>query len=93
MTKSDIEVVSKGAAKVSLIVPLHNEADAIGPFVSAVDDALDSEALNITYEVLFVNDGSRDATECQIENEISKGAAIKLVNLSTCRATLAKKPR
>jgi polyisoprenyl-phosphate glycosyltransferase len=82
MTESDIEVVSQGMARVSVVVPVHNEADAIGPFLSALDDALDADALNITYEVVFVNDGSRDATERQIELEISKGAAIKLVNLS-----------
>jgi dolichol-phosphate mannosyltransferase len=46
--------------KVSVVVPAHNEAETIGPTVSAISDAL--EASGRDYEALVIDDGSTDAT-------------------------------
>ena len=46
--------------KLSIIVPFYNEEESIGPLYSAIIAAIDP--LNITYEMVFVDDGSRDAT-------------------------------
>jgi glycosyltransferase involved in cell wall biosynthesis len=44
----------------SVVVPLHDEADNVGPLVAELREALGT--LDDTYEVILVDDGSRDAT-------------------------------
>jgi glycosyltransferase involved in cell wall biosynthesis len=46
--------------KVSLIVPVYNEAGAIEPFVSAVEAV--ATTLDAELDIIFVDDGSRDTT-------------------------------
>ena len=46
--------------KLSLVVPCYNEADNVMPFQDAVVGAF--EGCGYDYEIIFVNDGSRDAT-------------------------------
>ena len=46
--------------RVSVITPLYNEEASIGPLYEAIVGAMD--ALGVTYEMVFVNDGSRDQT-------------------------------
>ncbi len=46
--------------KLSIIVPFYNEEESIGPLYRAIVDAVDP--LAITYEMVFVDDGSRDRT-------------------------------
>ena len=44
----------------SVIVPLYNEEESVGPLHEAIVGVLDP--LGMEYEILFVDDGSRDAT-------------------------------
>lgn len=44
----------------SVIVPLYNEEESVGPLYDAITAAMTSRPYN--YEVLFVNDGSSDCT-------------------------------
>ncbi len=46
--------------KLSLIVPCYNEAENVAAFQEAVVSAF--EDCGYTYEIVFINDGSRDAT-------------------------------
>ena len=46
--------------KLSLIVPCYNEAENVRPFQEAVIGAFDG--CGYDYEIIFVNDGSKDAT-------------------------------
>lgn len=46
--------------KLSLIVPCYNEAENVRPFQDAVISAFDG--CGYDYEIIFVNDGSKDAT-------------------------------
>ena len=46
--------------KLSLVVPCYNEADNVAPFQDAVISAFDG--CGYDFEIIFVNDGSRDAT-------------------------------
>jgi glycosyltransferase involved in cell wall biosynthesis len=46
--------------KLSVIVPFYNEEDSIGPMHAAIVAAV--EPLKIEFEMVFVDDGSRDAT-------------------------------
>ena len=46
--------------KLSLIVPCFNEAENVAPFQEAVIAAF--SGCDYDYEIVFINDGSRDAT-------------------------------
>jgi len=46
--------------KLSIIVPFYNEQDSIQPLHAAIVNAVDP--LRVGYEMVFVDDGSRDAT-------------------------------
>ncbi len=76
-TEKVIRTVPIGDTHVSLIVPVHNEAKAIVPFLEAASKVLSDNSLNISYDVVFVNDGSQDETERLIEQKIDEGAAIR----------------
>lgn len=51
--------------KLSLIVPCYNEAENIPSFYAAVKSVFDAEGYS--YEIVFVNDGSNDATQNCLE--------------------------
>jgi glycosyltransferase involved in cell wall biosynthesis len=46
--------------KLSICVPFYNEEESIGPLHQALVEAV--EPLNVPFEMVFVDDGSRDAT-------------------------------
>jgi len=46
--------------KLSVIVPFFNEQDSIGPLHAAIVGAVDP--LQIPFEMVFVDDGSKDST-------------------------------
>jgi len=49
-----------GAPELSVVVPLHNEQETLGELHRRLSQALGP--LGMSYEILLVNDGSRDAT-------------------------------
>jgi glycosyltransferase involved in cell wall biosynthesis len=53
----------------SIIVPFYNEEESIGPLYTAIVSAIDP--LKITYEMVFVDDGSRDNT-VQLATELAR---------------------
>ena len=60
----------RNGLELSVVMPVYNEADAVGPVVSAWAGELDR--LTISYEFLVYDDGSRDGTADvlrQIANE------------------------
>ena len=52
------EVQEQDSPKLSLVITVMNEEDNIGPMIKAVGEALK----DFSYEVIFVDDGSSDAT-------------------------------
>lgn len=56
-TNLNCELISM---KLSLVVPCYNEAQNVAPFQHAVISAFDG--CGYDYEIIFINDGSRDAT-------------------------------
>ena len=63
----------------SVIVPLFNEEDNVRPLVGALIPVMDG--LNNPFEVILVNDGSRDATPLILEELAAEDARIKVINL------------
>jgi glycosyltransferase involved in cell wall biosynthesis len=52
--------ISKPTPDLSIIVPLYNEEDSVGPMYDAIKAAIDGAGHH--YEIIFVDDGSRDRT-------------------------------
>ncbi|HAA22595.1 MAG TPA: glycosyltransferase, partial [Cytophagales bacterium] len=52
------EVSTTEQPRLSLVIPVMNEEDNIAPMLEQIEQALAEE----TYEVIFVDDGSSDAT-------------------------------
>jgi len=48
---------------VSIVVPVRNEADNVAPLIAEIVDALGKQ---MTFEVIYVNDGSTDRTESEL---------------------------
>lgn len=57
--------------EISVVVPVYNEEDSIGEFLSRLIPVLNS--LGTGYEIVFVDDGSRDGTWQTIQTHGSKG--------------------
>jgi len=60
---------------ISVVVPVRNEAGNIAPLVAEVEAALEGRA----FEVVFVNDGSRDATEAELRGLMAQRRWLRLI--------------
>jgi glycosyltransferase involved in cell wall biosynthesis len=76
MTLSDGEPMSP-SPKLSVIVPFFNEEDSIGPMHAAVVKAV--EPLRISFEMVFVDDGSSDATAIRAEEIARADSRVRFV--------------
>lgn len=65
--------------KLSVIVPVYNEEQVIPVLVQRLYSALDR--LNTTYEVLFINDGSRDRSAALLREQFEKRPEVTRVIL------------
>ena len=63
----------------SVVVPLFNEEESVGPLVDAVRDALGAAA---SWELVLVDDGSRDATVRLAESHAAADERIVVVQLA-----------
>ena len=72
--------MTKSAPVLSIVVPLHNEADNLDVLFSRVADVCDR--LQVSYELVCVDDGSRDSTVQQVLVHRHNNPRIKLVVLS-----------
>ena len=68
--------------RVTLIVPVYNEEASIGIFLDRVAEVVARITQPVAFDILFVNDGSRDRTERLILAEVAKRPDISLLNLS-----------
>ena len=66
-----------GGPDLSLIVPLYNEEESVGPLYRAIVDALDP--MGKSYEILFVEDGSRDGTFRKAADLAEKDKRLRVV--------------
>ena len=67
--------------KLSLVVPCYNEAENVAAFQAAVIEAF--EGCGYDYEIVFVNDGSRDATLHQLKKlHAAQACPVKVVSFS-----------
>ena len=64
----------------SIVAPAYNEARNIAPFVAAIIPVM--ESIGETFEIIFVNDGSRDDTLGLLAAAAALDARIKVVSLA-----------
>ena len=64
----------------SVVVPAYNEVDNVRPL--AEDIVREVDALGISYEVIFVDDGSADGTGPALDEMAGKYAQIKVIHFA-----------
>ena len=64
--------------QLSIVVPLYNERDNIGPLYAALQNVL--PAMEIDYEVILVNDGSRDDSAELLDALAARDRAVKVIH-------------
>jgi polyisoprenyl-phosphate glycosyltransferase len=68
------------SVKYSIVVPVFNEEESIPLFIKRMVPVMDQTME--PYEIIFVNDGSRDRTPEILKEEASKNPNIKVINFS-----------
>ena len=78
------QLVKRGmvAPLLSVVVPVKNEEDGILPFVQRVGAILDGIAQDSGWEILFVDDGSTDATLAAIVAANQRDPRVRALSLS-----------
>src|SRR6187401_1118849 len=70
------------SASVSLVLPVYNEEPVLNELTRRLGELLGEMDLQGKWEVIFVNDGSRDASRPMLEAACEKEPRFKLINLS-----------
>lgn len=68
-----------GGVDLSVIVPFYNEEDNVEPLYARLTESV--TALGLSYELLFVNDGSGDATEQRLRDLAADDQRVVVINL------------
>ncbi|MCB2101925.1 MAG: glycosyltransferase [Rhodobacterales bacterium] len=69
------------APALSVVVPVFNEADNIRPLVDEIRAALDGR---LAYEIVYVDDGSSDATPHSLAAARADGAPLRVIRHAAC---------
>jgi glycosyltransferase involved in cell wall biosynthesis len=64
------------APAVSIVVPVRNEADNVGPLTDEIARALDGR---FVYEIIYVNDGSTDGTTEKLRAEMARRSNLRQI--------------
>ncbi len=73
------ERVPAPAGMVSVVVPVYNEEDNVGPLLDGLKDAL--EGLGRPYELIVVDDGSTDQTAARLREAVARFPILRVVRL------------
>jgi dolichol-phosphate mannosyltransferase len=72
----DLPLSDIAAVAVSIVVPVRNEAENISPLIAEIATALDSRW---AYEIIYVNDGSTDATAARLAAEMKSRGNLRQI--------------
>ena len=81
--------MKKGKEKISIIVPCYNEESSLPIFYKEISK-ISKEMNEVTFEFLFINDGSKDKT-LEILRELAKEKKIVELNIYHFLEILEKK--
>ena len=79
MTTGRIEGSRADTGMISVVVPVHNEEENVGPLLESVQEAL--EGLGRPYELIVVDDGSTDGTAPRLREAAVRLPALRVVRL------------
>jgi dolichol-phosphate mannosyltransferase len=79
-TSVDLPSSDAATVDVSIVVPVRNEAENIGPLIAEIAAALDGRW---KYEIIYVNDGSTDATAERIAAIMKQRENLRQINHAT----------
>lgn len=65
---------------ISVLIPLLNEQESLPELQQRLHDAL--EAIGKPYEIIYINDGSTDNTQCILENFHQRFPAVKVIEFN-----------
>ena len=65
---------------ISLVVPVYNEEDSIGPFMAKIRETLND--IGVAREIIFINDGSNDRTMERLHEEARRDETIVIANFT-----------
>jgi polyisoprenyl-phosphate glycosyltransferase len=84
LSELEPQLVKRGVLPplLSVVVPVKNEEAAINSFVERVSAILDDIALNQSWEILFVDDGSTDSTLAVIAAANARERRVRALSLS-----------
>jgi glycosyltransferase involved in cell wall biosynthesis len=68
----------EGKMKLSIIIPIFNEEENILKLYDSILDAVNK--LKVQYELIFINDGSRDASEEILNKVAENNISVKVIN-------------
>ena len=68
------------SAFISIVVPAYNEEQSIETFHSSLSGVLTE--IPYTYEIIYINDGSRDLTQEKIESIANRDAKVRFIEFS-----------
>lgn len=67
---------------VSIIVPCYNEEESVNIFYERIKEVIDSLSNSYSFEVIFVNDGSKDDTLTNIKTLADRDPIIRYISFS-----------
>src|SRR4051794_18539077 len=76
----DLPSSDTAAVAVSIVVPVRNEAENVSPLIAEIVAALDGRWV---YEIIYVNDGSTDATAERIAAAMKQRANLRQIRHAT----------
>lgn len=79
MSTGRIEESRPGAGMISVVVPVYNEEENVGPLLEGVRAAL--EGLGRPYELIVVDDGSTDGTAARLREAAAHLSVLRVVRL------------
>ena len=65
--------------KISILIPCYNEEENVGPMSEAIVALFEGELSNYDYELVFIDNDSRDATRPKLREICSKNPHIKAI--------------
>src|SRR4029077_7260015 len=76
----DLSSSETAGVAVSIVVPVRNEAENVSPLIAEIAAALDGRW---SYEIVYVNDGSTDATGERLASEMKRRGNLRQIRHAT----------
>ena len=64
---------------ITVVVPVRNEAENIAPLIREIRTALDGMERGSPYEIIYIDDGSSDGTQVELEKQYQDGAPLRVI--------------